>query len=146
MGVEINEAELAGRIEAVDAIGRAGYTAGLWAVAADGDLDGGDTLARELGDAAAAAAVDQAGRQMEQQIDQPGSGAMTGRRSQQPGQGSLEFRANSLEPARRSKKWIEKARSHGRPFMTGLDLPIQCFMRCRLSCPAAGATRSGPIA
>ena len=75
---------------------------------ADRDLDGDDAFARELGNAAATTAIDGAGRQMEQQIDQTGGGAVTGIRPQQPGQRIVEFRADLLEAACRGKEGIEE--------------------------------------
>jgi hypothetical protein len=114
MSIEINEAQGSGLVEAVDAVGGARRAAGLRAVPADGDLDGGNAFARELGNAAAVAAIDGAGREMEQQVDQAGGGAVAGIRPQQPGQRIVKFRADSLQAAGRGKEGIEETRSHGR--------------------------------
>jgi hypothetical protein len=113
MSIEIDEAQGPGLVEAIDTVGGARRAAGLRAMAADRDFEGGDAFAGELGDAAAATAIDGAGGEMEQQVDEPRGRAMAGIRPQQPGQRIVEFRADSLEAACRGKEGIEETRSQG---------------------------------
>src|SRR5262245_56857575 len=70
VSIEVNEAQGSGLIEAVDAVGGARRAAGLRSMTTDGDLDGGDAVARELGNAAATAAIDGAGWEMEQEVEE----------------------------------------------------------------------------
>ena len=114
-GVEVDEGELARIIEGLDTVREALHAPRRRAVRADGDLDGHDPVRRQVRHGRPLATIDEAGRQVKQQVDDAqGQALAVDRRTQESFQDLLDLGADSLDGGGVGKQWIEQGWPHGR--------------------------------
>jgi hypothetical protein len=118
--VEISQRDVAGVIMSVDAVGRARTVRRRGAVFVDGDGNGDHLAWLHVAQLRPRAAIDGAGRQVEQQVDDARPLAV-----EQSGVELFQPRPDAGQAGERSKQRIEQERPHGRH--AGLRVePTQC--------------------
>jgi hypothetical protein len=108
-GAEKCQHDIGGIVAGIDQIGRAGIARGRRPMAVDGNLQRHHGALHGIADFRLGAAVDHAGRQMQQQIDQP-------RRliaAEQVTEQFVLLRPDAGKAGDRCKQGIEQSRAHG---------------------------------
>ena len=118
IAVKEHQCQRASVVLHLDAVGQALVEGRRRLVAAHRHFHGDYPVARQVGDARAVAPVHQAGRQMQQQVDDARGGAATAmRRPEETRQQLVEFLADALEAGGPGKQRIEDRWTHGRSFV-----------------------------
>ena len=110
--VEIGDGQRVGVVEGVDVVGRARPVRRRRPVALDGDGDGDDRVRPHLAELRLVAPVDEAGRQVKQQIDDARRLAVT---PQEPRKQLLQLRPDAGQGGEGCEKRIEHVRPHRIP-------------------------------
>ena len=107
--IEISQSEIAGLVAGIDLIGRTRPVRRWRPVSIEGDRDGDDGVGHHVAQFRPRAAVDRAGGQMKQEVDD----TRLVLAAEQPTVELLEPRADAGERRNQGKKRIEQARPHG---------------------------------